>query len=102
MQKALKRMGVQQQDIDAEQVIITCADKDIVITQPTVAKVNLMGQETWQITGQAIERVREVAITAEDIQTVMEQAKVSEDVAKKAIFKHHGDLAAAILELTGQ
>lgn len=103
MQQAMKRMGIQQQDIDATEVIIKCPDKQIVIANPQVAKVNMMGQETYQIVGQAEEQSLDTKpeINEEDIKTVMEQAGVDENKAKEFIEKHDGDLAAAILDLKG-
>jgi len=101
MQQAMKKMGMKQEEIDAEEVIIRCADKNIVINNPQVAKVIMMGQETWQISGSAQELAHDtsVEINAEDIATVMEQAQVSEDKAKEAIEAAKGDLAEAILSL---
>ncbi|HLF54783.1 MAG TPA: nascent polypeptide-associated complex protein [Candidatus Nanoarchaeia archaeon] len=100
--KAMQRMGIQQQDIEATEVIIRCQDKDIVITNPQVAKVNMMGQETWQITGTPTEQKRttEPDIKEEDIQTVMQQTGKSHDEALKAINEAKGDLAQAILNLS--
>jgi len=94
-------MGVQQTEIDAKEVIIRCEDKDIIIQNPNVSKVNMMGQETYQIMGKAIEQERssEPSISEDDIKTVMDQAGVDEDTAKKAIQDNKGDLAAAILGL---
>ena len=52
MQKAMQKMGIQEVEVDdAEQVIIKCAERQIVIDKPQVSKVNMMGQETWQIIG---------------------------------------------------
>lgn len=98
--KAMKRLGIQQQQIQALEVIIRTPDKDLVIEQPQVAKVNMMGQETWQVIGKATEKVREIKIREEDVKTVMEQASVGREQALAAIKKHDGDLAAAILELS--
>lgn len=98
----MQRLGIRQQDIQATEVIIKTPDKDIVITQPQVAKVNMMGQETFQITGNISERTAEVEINKDDVRTVAEQAQVGEEEALTAIKKHNGDLAAAILELKGE
>ena len=102
MQHMMKRMGIQQVDIPATEVIIKCEDKDIVITEPNVAKVNMMGQETFQITGNVHEREKssEPEINEEDIKTVALQANVSLEDAKKAIEETKGNLAEAILKLT--
>lgn len=104
MQQAMKKMGIQQSEIDATQVIIRTEDKEIVFDSPQVAKVNMMGQETWQITGNYEERSLETApeISEEDIKTVMEQAEVDEATAKKAIEDAEGDLAEAIMKLKSE
>ncbi|HSU72739.1 MAG TPA: nascent polypeptide-associated complex protein [Candidatus Binatia bacterium] len=101
MQKAMKRLGIQQEELDAHEVIIKLHDKDLVITNPQVAKVNMMGQETFQISGAITERSRssEPDISADDVQAVMDQTGASRDKAAAAVKKHHGDLAAAILDL---
>lgn len=101
MQQAMKRMGIQQQEIDAEEVIIKCSDKEIVIKNPSVARINMMGQKSYQISGNETERdvKREIEISEEDIETVMEQTNCSKEEALAAIKKHNGDLAEAILEL---
>lgn len=101
MQQMMKKMGIQQVDIDAKEVIIRCEDRDIVITDPSVAKVNMMGKENFQISGNIEERPVSTApeIDEEDIRTVAEQASVSNEKAEEVLKKHAGDLAAAILEL---
>jgi nascent polypeptide-associated complex subunit alpha len=101
MAQMMKRMGIQQTEIDAIEVIIRTPDKELVIPNPQVSKVNMMGQETLQITGDIQEREIETApsISEEDIKTVMEQANVSEEEAKAAIEENKGDLAAAIMSL---
>ena len=76
-------------------------DKEIVISNPSVAKVNMMGQETFQITGEVHEESISSApeISEEDVKTVATQAHVSEGKAKEALEETHGDLAQAILHL---
>jgi nascent polypeptide-associated complex subunit alpha len=101
MQQAMKRMGIQQTEIDATEVIIKCPGKEIVITNPQVSKVNMMGQQTFQVVGQISERSAETEpeISEDDIKTVAEQASVSEEEARIALEKAKGDLAKAILLL---
>lgn len=101
MQQMMKRMGIQQTEIDADEVIIKTKDKEIVITNPNVSKVNMMGQQTYQIVGEETERAisSEPDINDEDVKTVVEQTGVNEKEAKEAIKKHKGNLAEAILEL---
>jgi nascent polypeptide-associated complex subunit alpha len=104
MQQMMRRMGIHQVDIPATEVIIKTEDKDFVITEPQVSKVNMMGQETFQITGQvhAIEKSTEPEINEDDIKTVMEQTNVNRETATKAIEETKGDLAKAIMNLQQQ
>jgi len=99
MGQMMKKMGITQVEIPASEVIIKSEGKDIVIKNPQVAKVNVMGQETFQITGQVEEKEAKVAISEEDVQTVMQQADVSEEKARESLEKNKGDIAATILEL---
>ncbi len=97
----MKRMGIQQVEIPATEVIIKTPEKEIIITEPQVSKVNMMGKDTFQIMGNVNERElsTEPEINEDDIKIVMEQADVSEKEAKKAIAESKGDLAKAILNL---
>jgi len=97
--KAMKRLGIQQQEIEAEEVIIRTAEKDLVIRNPSVSKVNMMGQETFQISGVIEEMPREITISEEDLKTVIEQTHATREKALAVIKKNKGDLAAAIMEL---
>jgi len=101
MKHAMRRLGIQQIEIPATEVIIKTEDKEIVITNPSVSKVNMMGQQTYQIVGEEHERSisKEPEISEDDIKTVAEQAGVDEEAARQAIEKHKGDLAAAIIGL---
>ena len=101
MRQAMKRMGIQQQELEAKEVIIRLQDREIVITNPAVSKINMMGQQTYQIVGEEHERSLNTKpeISDEDIKTVMEQAKVSKKEAMKAIEESSGDLAEAIMKL---
>ena len=103
MQQMMKQMGVQQVDVDAEQVIIRTKDKDIVIENPQVARVTMMGQQTWQVSGVSTEQKRTSLVytpSEEDVQTVMEQAKVSKEQAVQALAASQGDIAEANLQLS--
>ena len=107
MQQMMRQLGIQQQDIPATEVIIKLPDKELVISSPSVAKVNMMGQETFQISGEIEERKimsshasSHLSISEEDVKTVMEQAGTDKETAKRALEEHQGDLAEAILSLT--
>ncbi len=47
LEKAMKQMGVKSEEIPADEVIIKSQDKEIVISNPQVQKVNMMGQESF-------------------------------------------------------
>ena len=102
MQQMMRRMGIQQKEIEATEVIIKTPEKDLIITNPQVSKVNMMGQETLQIVGDIIEKEKDVSpeINEQDINTVMEQANCSKEQAEQAIKQANGDLAEAIMNLT--
>jgi nascent polypeptide-associated complex subunit alpha len=101
MRQAMKRLGIQQEEIDAKEVIIRLQDKEIIISNPSVSKVNMMGQETYQIVGEEHERSLSTRpeISDEDIDTVAEQTGASKEEAKEAIEEANGDLAEAIMKL---
>jgi len=101
MRQMMKKMGVAQQEIEAVQVIIKTPDKMLVFDSPQVSKVNMMGQDTYQIVGSPEEQSLDVQpdINEDDVKTVMEQANVDEDQARDAIKNSNGDLAEAILSL---
>ena len=103
MQQAMKKLGVEQEPIDAYEVIIRMPDQDLVFRQPEVSQINMMGQDTFQIVGDFDVLVREKvpSITQEDIETVVAQTNSSKEEAKEAIIKSKGDLAEAIMMLQG-
>ena len=100
MQKAMKKLGIKQEEIDAQLVIIKTADKDLVIKNPQVSRVNMMGQETFQVVGEVTESEADKAeISEEDIETVMAQTGCNKQEAAEALEESNGNLAEAILKL---
>lgn len=98
MQKAMKRLGIKQEEIDAELVIIKTADKDLVIKNPHVSKVNMMGRETIQVVGDVSE-IKKSNVKEDDIAIVVEQTDCSKEEALAALEESGGNLAEAILKL---
>jgi len=100
----MRQMGIKQEEIPAIEVIIKTKDKEIVISNPSVQKVNAMGQETFQISGDIQEKELSTTpdISEEDIKTVMEQAGVDQETAKEAIEEAEGDLAEAIMNINNR
>ena len=97
IEKAMKKMGIQSQEIEAEEVVIKTVDKEIVISSPQVARVNMMGQDTFQVSGEVSERSLE-KFSPEDVKMVVEQTGCTEEDARKTL-EETGDIAEAILKL---
>ena len=97
MEKMMKQMGIQSDEIPAEEVIIKGKDKEIVISNPKVTKIKMQGQETFQILGDVSERAKE-SFSEEDVKMISEQTGASEEEAKAAL-EETGDIAEAILKL---
>ena len=73
MQAMMKQMGIKQDEIEASRVVIERADGGkIIIENPAVTKIDMKGQESWQITGEAHEEIAE-GVTDEDVRLVMEK-----------------------------
>ena len=101
MQKAMKRLGIRQEEIDAEEVIIKTADKILVIKNPQVSRVNMMGQETFQVVGDIteVDKEQKINIDDDDVSTVMGQTNCTKEEAVDALEQSNGNLAEAILKL---
>ncbi len=106
MQAMMKQLGIKQENIDAERVIIEKADGKIIIEEPSVIKVNMQGQETFQISGSIREEVKEEGAEEDkeqlekDIQTIMEKTGKDKEEVALILEKNNGDIAATIMELS--
>ncbi len=98
LKQAMKKLGMKQEEIPAKRVIIECDNKNIIIENPQVSKINAMGQDTIQIIGDIKEESKE-QFTEDDIKLVMEKTNKSHEESKNALEKTGGDLSEAILEL---
>jgi len=100
MQAVMKQMGMSQENIDASRVIIEKRNNTkIIFDNPSITKITMQGQETFQITGENREESTEVVISEEDINTIVEKTGCTKEKAKETL-KKTGDLAEAILELS--
>lgn len=101
MERMMKRMGIKVDEIDAQQVVIKCVDKEIIIDSPQVVKTVMQGKDSFQISGDVREEKGQVRldISLDDVRMVAEQARVSEQEARAALEKSGGDLAQAIIDL---
>ena len=105
--RALKRMmesmGMKSAEINAEKVVIFCNDHEITISNPSVTRIEMQGNVSFQVSGSVSEKQREeepVEITDDDVKMVVEKTGATESVARAALEKYGGDIAAAILEIT--
>jgi len=101
MKKMMKQMGIEFEEIEAEEVIIKTAEMEMVFRNPSVSKITARGVETFQVIGQYEVVKRQPKISEEDVKILMEQAKVDEETARKALLDAGGDLAEALLKLQG-
>ena len=101
MEKLMKQMGMNVENVEAEEVIIKCRDKEIVVKEPVVQKINLQGVVSFQVQG-IIEERGITSFSDEDVSLVMAQADVSEEEARKVLEQTKGDIAEAILILKGE
>jgi len=97
IERAMKRMGMQAVPIDAEEVVIKTREKEIIISSPQVTRVNVMGQDTFQIMGNVEEREKE-RFNESDVKMVMDKTGAPREAAKSALLEE-GDIASAILKL---
>ena len=101
MERQMKKMGMKIEDLDGvREVIIRFDEKELIIDNPSVSLMNVMGQETYQIDGKAreVELEYEIEIPEEDIEMVANSAGVSKDDAKAALEECKGELAEAIMK----
>lgn len=109
MQAMMKQMGISQTEIDSSKVIIEKSEGGkIIINNPHVIKVNMSGQENFQISGEITEQdsdeeePTEDAKQEEDIETIVTQTGVSKEVAAIELEKNDFDLAETIISLSNK
>ena len=102
LERQMKSMGIDMYQIDdVKQVIIRTADKEIVFNDAQVTVIDARGQKMYQLVGTPEEKPLEKEIPEADIELVAQQANVPRDAAVKALKESKGDLAEAILKLSG-
>ena len=112
MQQMMEQMGIDIDEIDAEEVIIRTAEEDLVFTDADVQRMDAQGQETYNVVGSPEHRSREeggdaggVAHTDEggipqgDVDLVAQRTGAGEQRAREALEATDGDLAAAVERL---
>ncbi len=121
MRRRMQQQGIEMDQIDATRVIIESQEKTLVIDQPEVILMKQMGQEMYQIIGDAEEyssgefaiedgekaesvetteeSISKPVITENDIMLVAAQSKVDKEEANAALIDSDGDIAKAIIYL---
>jgi nascent polypeptide-associated complex subunit alpha len=101
MQAVMKQMGINQEEIDASRVIIEKQEGGkIIINNPSVTRIKMQNQESFQITGEISESESEENDFSEnDVEVIMQKTSCSKEEAIKAL-EETGDLAEAILKLS--
>lgn len=109
MKQAMKRMGISTEEISGvEEVVIRTRDKEYVIKDAAVTIMDVQGQRTYQIVGEASVSARSAAPAAksaepqlpeEDVELVMTQTGAGREQAVKALKECGGQPAEAILKI---
>ena len=108
LKMAMKRLGIETEEIaDVEEVVIRTSSKDYVFKSVQVTAMTVQGQKTWQIVGEPLvitrkkegEPPEKPTISDEDVELVAEKARVSKEVARKALEEANGEPAEAIIRL---
>jgi nascent polypeptide-associated complex subunit alpha len=99
LQKMMKQMGMQMEEVDAKEVLINCEDCVIKIKNPQVVIANIMGKRVYQISGIESVDKKDSEPKGEDIKMVMEQTGHDKETVEKTLKELNNDLARAIMEL---
>ncbi len=98
MKGMMKKMGISQQDIPVRRVVFEMSEGNLVIENPNVVKIKMQGQESYQVTGNAVEESTEL-FSDEDVEMVMSQTGKDDETVRDCLERVDGDIAAAILDL---
>jgi len=119
MRRRMQQQGIDMDQIEATRVIIEGLDKTLIIDQPEVILMKQMGQEIYQVIGDAHEASQgeqiiiksdqeeillsqdelKATITENDVMLVASQANVDTEEARAVLYDCDGDIAKAILFL---
>ena len=119
MRRRMQQQGIDMEQVEATRVIIEGHDKTLIIDQPEVILMKQMGQEIYQVIGDAHEASQgeeviiesdqdeellsqdgvKTNITENDVMLVATQANVDTEEARAVLTDCEGDIAKAILFL---
>ena len=97
MQAMMKQFGIKSEPLEVKKVTFELENKKLVIDNPSVTAIDMQGQKTYQVLGEAKEEAQ--GVPENDVKMVAEQAGVSEEQAKAELEKTDGDIAQAITNL---
>lgn len=103
MKSMMSRMGMKSTTISANRVIIECDDKEIIIENPEVIKIEMKGTSSFQISGVESEKEKtvELEINEDDIKLIMEKTGINDkDKIYEELKNSNGDVALTIINLT--
>lgn len=96
VQEMMKKMNLKIRELKAEEVIIKCRDKNIIISEPEIMIADMLGKEVYQISGVVSEAER---ISEEDIKLIMKKTGKDRETVVQKLEDLNNDLAKAIMEL---
>ncbi|EMA07648.1 Nascent polypeptide associated complex NAC [Haloarcula vallismortis] len=116
MKQMMEQMGIDMEDIDAQEVIIRTPEEELVFDDAEVQLMEAQGQKTYQVVGEpesrelgsgegstaaddADEGSSDSGVDEDDVELVAMRAGVDEDTAREALEANDGDLADAVDEL---
>ena len=104
MKQMMEQMGIDMEDIDAQEVIIRTPDEELVFDDAEVQLMEAQGQKTYQVVGEPESRELgsgegSAAAAADDADETDSDSGVDEDTAREALEANDGDLADAVDEL---
>lgn len=106
MQKIMSQMGIKNEPVDASRVVIEkSGGGKIVVDNPSVTRVTMQDQKTFQVSGDVSEDEGASASKEgseekqSDLDLVVAQTGASAEEAKKALQEAGGDIAQAIMKL---
>ncbi|MDD4563618.1 MAG: nascent polypeptide-associated complex protein [Candidatus Nanoarchaeia archaeon] len=101
MQSMMKQMGIAQEEINAFRVIFETKEGNYVINNPSVIKIKMQGQTSYQVSGdEHFEEMNEEKYTEEDINLVIEKTNKSKEEVIEVLEKTNGDIAESIILLS--
>jgi|TARA_B100001971_G_C18200048_1_gene543972 nascent polypeptide-associated complex subunit alpha len=98
MQGMMKKMGISQTPLNVNRVIFEMDGEKLIIDEPSVIKIMMQGQETYQVSGEAREESAG-DFSDGDVSMVVEKTGRSEEEVRDFLEKNSGDIALAIIEL---